>query len=173
MSYAKDRAWSDLKLPAIRQIVGPLLLEPAAFKVDAMEATDLMIIQARDLRIAARVRKAEYAKTYPYEFTISSSRTSGAKTEMAKIIEGFGDWMFYGFSDDDNGPGIGRWYLIDLDIFRANLIWCHARKHLKFDKKSNMDNATSFVGYDIRSFTGKILIASSHDVPFFEQSVAA
>lgn len=173
MSYSKDRAWSDLKLPAIRQIVGPLLLEPADFKVDAMEATDLMIIQARDLRIAARVRKAEYAQKYPYEFTIRSSRTSGAKTEMAKIIEGFGDWMFYGFSDDDNGPGIGRWYLIDLAIFRANLIWFNQKKHLAIDRKDNHDNTTSFVSYDIRSFEGKILVASSHEVTFFGETQSA
>ena len=173
MSYASDRAWSDLKIPAIKQIVGPLLLEPAEFKVDAMQATDLMIMHARDKRIAARVRRAGYADKYPYEFTIRSARSSGATTELTKLIEGFGDWMFYGHSDDDSGPGIGRWYVIDLNIFRANLVWHNKKNHIKYDQKKNKDQTTSFIGFDIRSFIGDIVVASSHEIPFFSAAEAA
>lgn len=173
MSYAKDRAWSDLKIPTIKQIVGPLLLEPAEFKVDAMQATDLMIMHARDKRIAARVRRAGYADRYPYEFTVRSARSSGATTEMTKLVEGFGDWMFYGHSDNDEGPGIGRWFVIDLSIFRANLIRHGSLQHLKWVKQTNRDQATEFVGFDIRSFQGDILVASSHEVQFFNQTQAA
>lgn len=172
MSYATDRQWSDLKIPTIRQIVGPLLLEPAEFKVDAMQATDLIILHARDKRIAARVRRACYSERYQYEFTIRSARSSGAKTEITKLIEGFGDWMFYGHSDDDNGPGIGRWLVIDLNVFRANLIWHNKMSHLIYEQQRNRDNATQFIGFDIRSFIGEILVASSHPVEFFNSEAA-
>jgi hypothetical protein len=173
MSYSQDRAWSDLKIPTIKQIVGPLLLEPAEFKVDALQATDLMIMHARDKRIAARVRRSGYADRYPYEFTIRSARSSGATTELTKLIEGFGDWMFYGHSSNDAGPDIGRWYVIDLNIFRANLVWHNKRNHIKYQKQKNTDNATEFVGFDIRSFIGEIVVASSHEIPFFPATEAA
>jgi hypothetical protein len=55
-AYRRDRAWSDAFIPAIKKIVGPYLLEPSSFEIDAQQATDLIVLLARDLRIAARVR---------------------------------------------------------------------------------------------------------------------
>ena len=49
--------WSDIFLPQIKKIVGPLLLEPASFELDASEATDLVVLKARDMRIGCRVRR--------------------------------------------------------------------------------------------------------------------
>lgn len=172
MSYTTDRSWSDLKIPTIQRIVGPLLLEPADFLRDAEQATDLIMLHARDMRIAARVRRKGYAETYPHEFTLRSARRSGAKTELTKIVDGYGDWLFYGHSDDDAGPGISRWMVIDLNVFRANLIRHNSMRHIVYEQRHNRDAATSFVAFDVRSLTGKILVASSHVVAPF-RSVAA
>ena len=160
-AYATDREWSDIMIPQIRGIVGPRLLKPAPFDLDACEATDLLLFKARDMRIAARVRRPGYADRYPFEFTIRAHRESGAETEMSKIIDGFGDWMFYGHADETNT--ICRWFLIDLHSFRATLIRRPAG--LKLNRKDNGDG-THFVAYDVRSFPEHppLLVASSHDI---------
>jgi len=167
--YAIDREWSDVMIPQIKRIVGPYLLEEASFENDAKQATDLMILNARDKRIAARVRRNGYADQYPYEFTIRSNRDSGSKTELEKIINGFGDWMFYGHANNENK--ICRWWLIDLCAFRAGLIRDLAT--IKKEKKSNGDG-THFFAFDLRSFrrSPAILIAGSHDLPSFSDVAA-
>jgi hypothetical protein len=54
---------------------------------------------ARDMRVAARVRRSGYAQRYPHQFTIRSRVASGAETELSRIVNGKGDWMFYGHSN--------------------------------------------------------------------------
>jgi hypothetical protein len=159
--YVKNREWSDRMTPHVKRIVGPLLLEPASFELDVKEATDLIILHARDKRIAARVRRPGYGRTYPFEFTIRSQLDNGCETELAKIINGFGDWFFYGHGTEQNT--IGDWYLIDLNVFRAALI---RRVPLSF-KKINNGDGTRFIAYDIRSFPPhpSLLISSSGPLP--------
>lgn len=162
--YASDRQWSDLMIPQIKQIVGPFLLEPASFELDAKQATDLMVFSARDMRIAARVRRPGYADRYPYEFTIRCKRDSGAETELSKIVNGWGDWLFYGHADTSNW--ISRWWLIDLDAFRAALIRSAMNgTPLKAKDMANGDG-TYFKAFDVRSFpeVPPILVGFSHDV---------
>lgn len=163
--YQIDRSWSDQMLAQIKQIVGPFLLEPATFELDTKEATDLFILKARDMRIAARVRRPGYSEQYPYEFTIRSRRDSGAETELSKIVNGWGDWFFYGHATKSNF--IDRWWLIDLHAFRAALIQYDAMdRPFLFVEKRNFDG-TSFVAFDVRTFPNRppILVASSHPLP--------
>jgi hypothetical protein len=164
MAYAENREWSDQFIPTIKQIVGPYLLEPAPFALDVSEATDLIVFQARDMRIAARVRRNEYANKFPWQFTIRSRVASGAKTEFAKIVEGWGDWLFYGFAYDGDG-GIQRWMLVDLHALRAALI-LRTKGCPRHDEVPNGDG-TYFRWFDVRSFpaTHPILVASSHELP--------
>ena len=95
MSYASDREWSERFIPSIKKLVGPLLLEAAPLDLDRNEATDLMVFCARDMRIGARVRSHKHFENHSNDFTIRCARDSGAKTELAKIVDGWGDWMFY------------------------------------------------------------------------------
>jgi hypothetical protein len=55
--YTANRSWSDRYLPEIRRIVGAQLLDVAADSFDWQQATDLMMLDARDVRVAARVRR--------------------------------------------------------------------------------------------------------------------
>jgi len=162
-AYDIDRQWSDRFIQPMKQIIGPLLLEPSSFEIDTKQATDLVVMRARDHMIAARVRRAGYADRYPYEFTIRSARDSGAKTEISKIIDGFADWMFYGHAAA-NGVGFDRWFVINLHSFRAALI--RDIHSIVYHEKSNYDG-THFVSFDVRSFPAHtpILIAASHQVP--------
>lgn len=155
MGYEVDRRWSDAFIPAIKKIVGPLLLEESSFEVDTKQAADLVILNARDKTIAARVRRTGYADRYPYEFTIRAKRDTGAKTELEKIVDGFGDWMFYGHADK-NGVDVSRWMVIDLSGLRAALI----RQKAPYQKQSNGDG-THFIAFDIRKLPESCLISSS------------
>jgi len=145
-TYRDDRDLSDRFLPAIKRIVGPYLLEESSAKVDQNEAADLVLV-AQDVRIACRVRGMGYWDRFPDQFTIRSRRDSGAKTELAKILDGWGDWMFYGFHDD--GDAIRKWYLIDLHAFRWNLVMFP--DVFRSEEKPNGDG-TYFRAFWIRSF---------------------
>ncbi|MEM6277597.1 MAG: hypothetical protein AAF714_11685 [Pseudomonadota bacterium] len=63
-TYGANRAWSDQYLPEIRRLVGPHLLKPAPEDLDTKQATDLMLLDARDMRLAARVRRPGYTERY-------------------------------------------------------------------------------------------------------------
>lgn len=163
-AYQSDREWSDRFIPAIRQIVGPRLLVPSPFDVDTKEAADLIVLKAKDMTVAARVRRAGYADRYPYEFTIRSKRDSGAKTELAKLLEGWGDWFLYGH--EGGNCALSRWWLIDLHEWRERLLragftgsWGGLAQ-----QKSNGDG-TAFFAFDLRKFTPSILVAGSSELP--------
>lgn len=161
--YVQDRQWSDRFIPHIKCIVGPRLMAESSFDVDTKQATDLIILRARNMMVAARVRRPGYFSRYPHEFTIRSDRDSGAETELQKVVNGFGDWMFYGHADETERH-IAHWHLIDLHAWRAHMIRDGQRekRQLVHGKKSNGDG-THFQWFDIASFRGEpsILVASS------------
>ena len=164
--YAEDRAWSDRLIDEVRTIVGPHLLKPTPFEMDCKQAADLYVFTAKNMTIAARVRRHGYADRYPYEFTVRSERDSGAVTELSKILDGWGDWFFYGHADAA-ATRIPRWWLIDLDVFRTALLrHSRGRVQMRFERRSNRDG-THFVSYDLRSFKPvlPILVGSSHALP--------
>lgn len=163
MSYKTDRSWSDQFIPTMRQIIGPHLLEPSSVELDTTQAADLVVFRARNVTIACRVRRHGYADRYPFQFTIRSARDSGARTELEKFTDGWGDWMFYGHAAE-GGPTIERWWLLDLAAWRAALI--RDRRALRPEVRSNGDG-THFVAFDIRNFKPSVgckplVIAASH-----------
>jgi hypothetical protein len=160
MIYETDRKWSDGFTPAIKKIVGAYLLEESSYEVDTQQAADLVVLNGRDKTIACRVRRCGYADKFGNDFTIRLKRDSGAKTEMEKIVDGFGDWLFYGHADTD-GMNISRWMLINLPALRAAII----RKKIKYLKKSNGDG-THFLAFDIRDLPASCLIAASFIVEY-------
>lgn len=165
--YKTDREWSDRYIPAIREIVGPMLLVPSSDLIDKTQAADLIILKARDMTVAARIRRPGYFDKYPFDFTIRSQRDSGAETEITKIINGFGDWMLYGHAAESN-DSIAKWMLIDLDALRASLIRNpYGRSRLE-SQQSNRDG-THFVAFDVSKFRrggdSPLLIASNYPIP--------
>ena len=162
--YRKDRAWSDQYIPAIKQIVGPLLMIESSHEIDTQQAADLIVLKARDVTIAARVMRAGYADRYPHEFTVRSKRDSGSKTEIAKMFEGWGDLMFYGHAGRSPGS-LDRWMVIDLCAWRHALLrhgykgsWAGLSSH-----QSNGDG-THFMAFDVRRFPASMVVASSHEI---------
>jgi hypothetical protein len=160
MGYSNDRAFSDRFVPQIRTIVGPYLLCPASLEQDRHEACDLTILRGRDMMIACRIRRPGY-DNFARQFTIRSEREEGAKTELQKIIEGFGDWLFYGHAASDLSS-IVRWMLIDLSSFRAHLIL-----NLKTIRRGDQRNpdGTWFRWYEVDSFPADPPLLIAEHVP--------
>lgn len=161
MSYREDRTFTDQYTPAIKGIVGPLLLEPAPLEEDAFRATDLMILKARDLRIGCRMRRDGFKDRFPFDFTIRSKRDNGTETEMRKFVNGFGDWFFYGHAAKE-GISIDRWMVVDLAAWRAHLI-LKGWQYFVAGKTGSNNDGTHFMAFDARKFQGppKLFIATS------------
>lgn len=160
--YDINRRWSDRYLPQIKSIVGMRLLDTAPDTLDMKHATDLLMLDARDMRIAARVRRPGYSTRYPHEFTIRSEAAYGGETELSKIVNGKGDWMFYGHAAR-RGTCFDSWWILDLRAFRAGLIRQVTNGHpIRCGDKRNPDG-TAFKWFDIRSFPANppLVVASS------------
>jgi len=148
MNFRENFEWQFRFLEPISKILGPRLLQPAAIEIDMKEATDMLLLLARDMKIACRVRRPGFMH-FRWQFTIRSSLPSGAKTELQKIDEGFGDWMFYGHAAQSDEPILTHWHIIDLHAFRAHLIrnpWFRPKQILNGD-------GTKFVAFDVREFS--------------------
>lgn len=160
--YRSDRQWSDAYLPAVRQIIGPMLLIPAPMERDVSEATDLIVLKARDMTIGVRIRREGYGARYPGQFTIRAKRDNGMKTELRKIIEGWGDWLFYGHA---SGPeAVNPWVLVDLHMLRALFIgnpkYLHEPDDVSSGNKYNGDG-THFMWFDINHLPKEIIVGKS------------
>ena len=170
-SFGVNFQWQAKYLPHIKQIVGPLLLEEAPFELDTQEATDLLVLRARDMRIGCRMRRAGYAERYPWDFTLRSRASNGAKTELQKITEGWGDWLFYGHAEHDEIPCIARWMVIDLAHWRAHMI--RNSDSILMGTRPNKHDGTKLAWFNASSFprVPPILVASSHDLPVASSGV--
>ncbi|MGF6981390.1 hypothetical protein QFZ99_000866 [Paraburkholderia atlantica] len=166
MSYSDDRLWSDQYIPAICQIVGPYLLTPAPLEVDQKQATDLIVLKGHDMMIAARVRRAEYARRYPFDFTLRCKRDNGSETELTKIFHGWADWLFYGFAHETQGAVIARWFLVDLDEFRFELTRIGYRRPWRtLCERHDNGDGTHFIAFDVRRFSTAVIASSDSVAP--------
>ena len=104
-------------MPIIKACLGTCLLREGDFREDARENTDLRVLFLESVRIGVRIRRYPFYEKYPDDFTIRYSVPSGAKTEIHKIMDGWGDLFFYCFSNEQENRLI-KWTLADLNVFR-------------------------------------------------------
>lgn len=159
MGYQTDKDWSDSKIEAVKTIVGPHLLRTSTFFEDTKQAADLLVLRAGGITVACRSRRSRYAGQFPDQFTIRTFRPSGAKTEYQKILEGWGDWFFYGH-DGDSNAGFDPWWLIDLNCFRCQV---KTGKVTPREEKLNPRDGTKFFAFWLRDFkpVPPLLVAQS------------
>lgn len=164
-NYPHLRRWSDQFLPTVQKILGPYMLEPADERLDTKEATDLVIVQAKDKRIAVRVRGKAYTEKYGDEFTIRWHANVKGYSEYHKIISGYADWLFYGFEAQLGAPEIDRWHLIDLHAFRYHMSF--NPDAVKWGIKGNGPNDPSQLAwFKIDSFPKDPFILITASYPF-------
>jgi len=147
-TWKENKRWSDRFLPEIKRILGERFIGEPPYEEDAEHNTDLIVLKLEPLRFGCRVRRNQYVDRYGDEFTIRAGRPSGAKTELTKIIEGWGDYLFYGFSDSEEKT-LAQWAIIDLKVFRA---W-HSRQLYIGEHpgigNANVDGSSSFIAFKL------------------------
>jgi hypothetical protein len=155
-TWQKDKKWSDQFIKQIKRNLGEHLIGEPPVEEDQKHNTDLIVLHMAAKRIACRIRREEYIK-YKEEFTIRVQRPSKAETELAKLISGWGDYLFYGFGGEDGG--LIEWRLADLNVFR---LW-HSRKLAKGIMpgvaRNNKDGSSSFRAYKWQDLPGDFIIA--------------
>lgn len=158
--WEKDKKWSDRFLPEIKQICGLHLMGEAPMEEDQQRNTDLIVLRIEAVRIACRVRRHPFFEKYPDDITIRSDRPSGLTTELAKIISGWGNYMFYGFSDDKE-VHLCAWKLCDLNVFR---LWFNS-KIVKSGgivpgvEKENSDGSSKLRAFNIKKMPEDFVLA--------------
>ena len=163
-AFDREYEWQRAYLDEIRGLVARLIVGPAPLREDREEATDLMVLNAAHRRIACRMRKPGYLQRYPWDFTIRSETVSGARTEWNKLVEGWGDLLFYGHAAAGDQPRILEWFVVDLAAFRAHLIYQAGR--ITPAQHRNPDG-TRFYAFDVRDFSASppLLLQSSRPPP--------
>jgi len=158
IGWKSDKRWSDKFLPEIKRNLGEHLIGEPPIEEDQERNTDLVVLRMEAVRIGCRIRRNKYLEKYGGEFTIRAGRPSGVKTELTKVIEGWGNYFFYGFSNIED-TGLSKWSLCDLNVFR---LWFNRQLFsggdLGFNKK-NKDNSSSFLAFKFCQLPNEFIIA--------------
>ena len=120
------KEWSDQYMPAVKIVLEAhrllfttrAIITEASRQEDMAHNTDLVVVVVGASKIACRIRSENFMRYYPDEFTIRSEVVSGAKTELEKVLEGWGDYYLYGFGNEKT-KGLLLWHICRYDIFRA------------------------------------------------------
>ena len=118
MSLRSDFAFQRPYLTHAKRLLGEALLREGTFAEDAIQATDLITLTFQTVTIGCRIRRPRYFPRYAHQFTIRSHRDNGTQTELAKIVEGYCAYLFYGFASARQEGRLRAASLIDLDVFR-------------------------------------------------------
>jgi hypothetical protein len=159
----RDFSWQRQFIPEMKRIVGEHLISEAPSKEDQEHNTDLIVLCVKEIRVACRVRRFPYMARYGGEFTIRSSRPSGATTEFAKLRSGWGDFLLYGFSSEDESE-LAQWTLGDLGVFR---FWCDLYMHWHQAEPGNEQrnpDGTRFRAFRTRDMPPNFVVASSESI---------
>jgi hypothetical protein len=122
--WEAEKRQTDPYLPMVKAICGVYVIGEAPLEEDRDHNTDLMVLTIGGLRIGVRLRSPHYwNKQYKglwfrEEFTMRDSRPHGAATEWDKMLEGFGDYFFYGFRTE-RPPHLWGFGLLHLAEFRT------------------------------------------------------
>lgn len=159
-TWQRDKIWANRFLVELKRICGEFLIGEAPQEEDAQRNTDLIVLRLEPVRVACRVRHYEYVARYSNEFTIRSDRPNGVKTELAKVIEGFGDYILYGFATADEAQ-LYAWVLGDLRVFRLwfnrQLITRHGQ--MPGMELPNRDGSSLFRAFRISDLPSDFVIA--------------
>jgi len=151
--FEKQFEWQAQYAQQVVRIVAPYLITVADPEVDCKENGDFQISFPRNGTIGCRLRTPEYAK-YTGDVTFRSQSKNGGKTEISKIIEGYGDYFFYGHVD--KADNIWHWYLLCFQSLRA--MFMRKRKLLDREQRKNSDG-TAFLVFSVEDELTDAIVA--------------
>jgi hypothetical protein len=174
MCFEVDKEWGRLFLPEMKRIISEHLICEAPLEEDQKRNTDLIVLRMEALRIACRVRRQKYYWQYSHQFTIRLSRPSNAKTELTKIIEGWGHYFLYGFGHDGFGHDrkLTAWTLADLSVFR---VWYNQQLYRGMrpgERRSNKDKSSELIAFNWFDLPPEFIVASHHRCDYTEEVFA-
>jgi hypothetical protein len=124
--------WQDKLLPQVVEIIGEhyfnlthqqslKTIKKASEHDDMTQNTDLALLTTDEdkIRIAVRLRRPEY-KNYAGDITFRYTTQQGSLGDWDKMIDGYGDIMFFGHVDDKDN--VWYWHIIDLKKLRSLMI---------------------------------------------------
>lgn len=119
--FERDMEFSRLCEPHVIAFLARAFFRRATLTEDTKQATDLVFDTDRG-RVETCIRRFSVLADYPPrakgEFAIRCRLSSGLPTKLDKFLAGHGDWMVYGYADDNTGilriAGLG-----DLAVFRS------------------------------------------------------
>ncbi len=164
-----DKTWSDKFTRDIKALLGIALIGEASVEDDQQRNTDLIVLTVNAMRVGCRVRRPfdrfgnSTYKRYGHEFTIRAARGSGAKTELAKILDNWGDYFFYGISNDQE-TGFRCWGIGKLDVFRQ---WYASGRGTR---KKNIDGSSEFEAFRWAELPSGFVLAQ-RDIPGVPETV--
>jgi hypothetical protein len=167
---ARDKCFTRKLLRPIKRIIGEHLIHEAPPKEDYLHNTDLIVLKLGGGRIACRVRRHKYLARYGDQFTVRETRPSGLSSELTKIVEGWGDYVLYGFCNEAE-TDLSQWLLGDLDVFR---LWftrelVRGKGIVPGIQQTNGDGSSTFRAFRVTDLPAAFFVArwpDPDDVPF-------
>ncbi|MDN5854342.1 MAG: hypothetical protein L0K86_16110 [Actinomycetia bacterium] len=163
MPFDDDFDWQRGLIPQIKRVCANYLIGEAPVQEDMERNTDLIVLRLDPVRVACRLRRHDYLRRYPDEFTIRAGRPSGVQTELQKVLSGWGDYIFYGFASQD-GTTLAAWLLGDLNVFR---LWHHQQAYARvrpWTSQTNGDGSSTFHAYSVTSLPDRFVISRARAV---------
>ena len=116
---AADWAWAKgHEMEAIEYLREHILnVEDSTREDDLKHCTDYVIHPVPKLHCAIRIRRL--SKTPSKDLTLRFDRSSRAKTEYQKILEGYADLYVYKWINDLKGDEIDEYMIVDINAMRA------------------------------------------------------
>jgi hypothetical protein len=152
--WQNDKVWADNYFKSIRNVIYKVTslivkVEVAPDQEDKENATDYKITLETG-NIACRVRRPSCKYR---DLTIRATRTSGSKTELEKIKEGYARWYLYAWAKDN--VTFDAWIFVDLDKLRKSDLLSKEHQII-----SNPDGETGFVALSLNDlFLNDCIIA--------------
>ena len=175
-----DKEWTIRFIPEMKEVVTlHLVSEPLVFvseppiEEDEQRNTDLIVLKMGIVRVSCRVRRPEFYPGQAHEITMRESRKRGTKlntkVELRKVIEGWGDYLFYGFSDKAE-KHLEAWNIVDLREFRW---WLHSFMKnnggkLPGRRIPNRDHKSWFQAFEIDEMSRHVICRTSEEEPVDE-----
>lgn len=167
MPLHNDFNWQRHLIPHAKQILANYLIGEAPDVEDMHRNTDLIVLTMNPVRVACRFRRNHYltgprGSQYADEFTIRLTRPSGAMTELAKVLSGWGDFIFYGFARPDGEDGFAAWLIGSLHEFRnwhAHALFNLPAGRLPGSSIPNADGSSEFMVYRVDDLPDGFVVA--------------
>jgi len=151
-NFDQQFSWQAQYIDEVIRLIAPHIITVSRPEVDKNENGDLELAFPRNGTVSVRLRTPRYAR-YAGDITFRSRSKNGGYTELSKLIDGYGDYFFYGHVSD-NGQ-LWFWHLLSLNSVRA--AFTRYPRLLRRDENKNPDGTRFLVFKPEEDFPSAIL----------------